>query len=294
MNEDQLKKAKSGAGFIAALDQSGGSTPKALKLYGIPEDSYSGDDEMFDLVHQMRTRIITSPAFDGDRVMGAILFEMTMDREIDGRPSADYLWNVKNIVPFLKIDKGLAEEKDGAQTMKPMPGLDDLLDRAVAKGIFGTKERSVIKLPGAGLDAVVAQQFEVAQQVLVKGLVPIIEPEVDIKSPKKAEAEEQLNNALLEGVNNLADDQSVMLKLTLPDTDNLYKELVDHPKVLRVVALSGGYNREEACEKLARNNGVIASFSRALTEGLTAQQSDEEFNATLDAAIASIAKASAT
>ncbi|MGV0579030.1 fructose bisphosphate aldolase [Mycolicibacterium elephantis] len=294
MNTAQLEKARSGAGFIAALDQSGGSTPKALKLYGIPEDSYSGEDEMFDLVHQMRTRIITSPAFDGDRIMGAILFENTMDREVEGRPTADYLWNVKNIVPFLKIDKGLAEEKDGAQMMKPMPGLDELLDRAVEKGIFGTKERSVIKLPGAGLDAVVAQQFEVAQQVLAKGLVPIIEPEIDIHSPRKAEAEDQLNAALLEGVNQLGDDQLVMLKLTLPDTDNLYKQLVDHPKVLRVVALSGGYSREVANEKLARNNGVIASFSRALTEGLTAQQSDEEFNATLDQAIASIAKASAT
>ncbi len=293
MNTDQLKKAQSGAGFIAALDQSGGSTPKALKLYGIPEDAYSGDDQMFDLVHEMRTRIITSPAFDGDRIMGAILFEMTMDREIEGRPTADYLWNVKNIVPFLKIDKGLAEEKDGAQTMKPMPNLDDLLDRAVEKGIFGTKERSVIKLPGAGLDAVVAQQFEVAEQVLAKGLVPIIEPEVDIKSPKKAEAEEQLKAALLDGVNKLG-DKKVMLKLTLPDTDNLYKELVDHPNVLRVVALSGGYSRDEANEKLSRNNGVIASFSRALTEGLTAQQSDEEFNSTLDEAIASIAKASST
>ncbi|OBB26429.1 fructose bisphosphate aldolase [Mycolicibacterium elephantis] len=294
MNTAQLEKARSGAGFIAALDQSGGSTPKALKLYGIPEDSYSGEDEMFDLVHQMRTRIITSPAFDGDRIMGAILFENTMDREVEGRPTADYLWNVKNIVPFLKIDKGLAEEKDGAQMMKPMPGLDELLDRAVEKGIFGTKERSVIKLPGAGLDAVVAQQFEVAQQVLAKGLVPIIEPEIDIHSPRKAEAEDQLNAALLEGVNQLGDDQLVMVKLTLPDTDNLYKQLVDHPKVLRVVALSGGYSREVANEKLARNNGVIASFSRALTEGLTAQQSDEEFNATLDQAIASIAKASAT
>jgi fructose-bisphosphate aldolase, class I len=294
MNNDQFAKAKSGAGFIAALDQSGGSTPKALKLYGIPEDAYSGDEQMFDLVHQMRTRIITSPAFDGDRIMGAILFEMTMDRTIEGRPSADYLWNVKNVVPFLKIDKGLADEKDGAQVMKPMPGLDALLDRAVDNGIFGTKERSVIKLPGAGLDAVVEQQFEVAQQVLAKGLVPIIEPEVDIKSPRKAQAEDQLNEALLAGVNALGDDQAVMLKLTLPDTDNLYKQLVDHPKVVRVVALSGGYSRDEACEKLARNNGVIASFSRALTEGLTAQQSDEEFNATLDQAIASIAKASAT
>ena len=294
MNEDQYKQAKSGAGFIAALDQSGGSTPKALKLYGIEENAYSNDAEMFDLVHEMRTRIITSPAFDGDRIMGAILFEMTMDRQIEGRPSADYLWNVKKVVPFLKIDKGLAGEDQGAQVMKPMPGLDALLDRAVENGIFGTKERSVIKLPGAGLDAVVEQQFEVGQQVLAKGLVPIIEPEVDIKSPRKAEAEDQLNAALLDGVNKLGDDQVVMLKLTLPDTDNLYKQLVEHPKVLRVVALSGGYSRDEACEKLARNNGVIASFSRALTEGLTAQQSDEEFNATLDQAIASIAKASAT
>ena len=294
MNPDQFEKAHSGAGFIAALDQSGGSTPKALKLYGIPEDAYSGDEQMFDLVHEMRTRIITSPAFDADRIMGAILFEMTMDREIEGRPSADYLWNVKGIVPFLKIDKGLADEQDGAQTMKPMPGLDELLDRAVANGVFGTKERSVIKLPGAGVDAVVAQQFEVAAQVLAKGLVPIIEPEVDIKSPKKAEAEDQLKASLLDGVNQLGDDQKVMLKLTLPNTDNLYRELVEHPNVVRVVALSGGYSRDEACEKLARNNGVIASFSRALTEGLTAQQSDDEFNATLDAAIAEIAKASAT
>ena len=293
MNEDQSKKAQSGAGFIAALDQSGGSTPKALKLYGIAEDAYDGEEQMFDLVHEMRTRIITSPAFDGDRIMGTILFEQTMDRDIEGRPTADYLWNVKNIVPFLKIDKGLAEENDGAQTMKPMPGLDDLLDRAVAKGVFGTKERSVIKLPGGGLQAVVDQQFEVAQQVLAKGLVPIIEPEVDIKSPQKAEAEDQLKAALLEGVNNLG-DQKVMLKLTLPDTDNLYKDLVDHPNVLRVVALSGGYSRDEANEKLSRNTGVIASFSRALTEGLTAQQSDEEFNSTLDQAIAAIAKASAT
>jgi fructose-bisphosphate aldolase class I len=294
MNEDQYNKAKSGAGFIAALDQSGGSTPKALKLYGIEENAYSNDAEMFDLVHEMRSRIITSPAFDGDRIMGAILFEMTMDRQIEGRPTADYLWNVKHIVPFLKIDKGLLDEQDGAQMMKPMPGLDDLLDRAVACGVFGTKERSVIKLPGAGLDAVVAQQFEVAQQVLAKGLVPIIEPEVDIHSPQKAEAEDQLKAALLDALNQLGDDQSVMVKLTLPDTDNLYSELVSHPKVVRVVALSGGYSRDEACEKLARNKGVIASFSRALTEGLTAQQSDQEFNATLDAAIAEIAKASGT
>jgi fructose-bisphosphate aldolase, class I len=293
MNNDQFKKAQNGAGFIAALDQSGGSTPKALKLYGIPEDAYSNDEQMFDLVHEMRTRIITSPAFDGDRIMGTILFEQTMDREIEGRPSADYLWNVKNVVPFLKIDKGLNDEQDGAQTMKPMPGLDDLLDRAVSNGVFGTKERSVIKLPGAGVDSVVAQQFEVAQQVLAKGLVPIIEPEVDIKSPKKAEAEDQLKAGILDSLNKLGADQKVMLKLTLPDTDNLYRELVEHPHVVRVVALSGGYSRDEACEKLARNHGVIASFSRALTEGLTAEQSDEEFNATLDAAIAEIAKASA-
>ena len=275
MNEEQYNKAMSGAGFIAALDQSGGSTPKALKLYGVDENAYSNDAEMFDLVHEMRARIITSPAFDGDRIMGAILFEMTMDRQIEGRPTADYLWNVKRVVPFLKVDKGLADEQDGAQVMKPIPGLDDLLARARDNGVFGTKMRSVIKLPGAGL-------------------VPIIEPEVDIHSPRKAEAEDQLKAALLDGVNGLADDQFVMLKLTLPDTDNLYMELVSHPKVVRVVALSGGYSRDEACEKLARNNGVIASFSRALTEGLTAQQSDQEFNATLDAAIAEIAKASGT
>lgn len=294
MNDEQYKKAKNGSGFIAALDQSGGSTPKALKLYGIAEDAYSNDDEMFGLVHEMRTRIITSPAFDGNRIVGAILFENTMDRSIEGRPSADYLWNVKNIVPFLKIDKGLEAEQDGAQLMKPMPGLDELLDRAVANGVFGTKERSVVKLPGAGLTAVVDQQFEVARQVLAKGLVPIVEPEIDIHSPKKAEAEEQLNTELLEHVNKLGDGQAVMLKLTLPETDNLYKELVEHPKVLRVVALSGGYTREESCARLARNNGVIASFSRAFTEGLTTQQSDEEFNATLDKSIADIAAASNT
>jgi fructose-bisphosphate aldolase, class I len=294
MNEEQYTKAKSGAGFIAALDQSGGSTPKALELYGIEENAYSNDAEMFDLVHEMRTRIITSPAFDGDRIMGAILFEMTMDRQVEGRPTADYLWNVKRVVPFLKVDKGLAEEQDGAHVMKPIPGLDELLARARDHGVFGTKMRSFIKLPGAGLDAVVAQQFEIGLQIVAAGLVPIIEPEIDIHSPRKAEAEDQLNAALLEGVNGLADDQAVVLKLTLPDTDNLYRDLVRHPKVVRVVALSGGYSRDEACEKLARNNGVIASFSRALTEGLTAQQTDAEFNATLDAAIAEIAKASST
>jgi fructose-bisphosphate aldolase class I len=294
MNDDQFKKAKNGSGFITALDQSGGSTPKALALYGIDESAYSNDAEMFDLVHEMRTRIITSPAFDGDRIMGAILFEDTMDRTIDGRPTADYLWNVKHVVPFLKVDKGLAAEDQGAQVMKPIPGLDELLARARDNAVFGTKMRSVIKLPGAGLDAVVEQQFEIGRQIIGAGLVPIIEPEIDIHSPHKAEAEDQLNAALLDGVNKLGDDQVVMLKLTLPDTDNLYKQFVGHPKVLRVVALSGGYSRDEACQKLARNNGLIASFSRALTEGLTAQQSDQEFNATLDAAIAEIAKASST
>jgi fructose-bisphosphate aldolase, class I len=293
MNTEQFEKAKNGSGFIAALDQSGGSTPKALKLYGLEENAYSNDAEMFDLVHQMRTRIITSPAFDGDRIMGAILFEDTMDRTVEDRPTADYLWNVKHVVPFLKVDKGLADEEQGAQVMKPVPGLAELLARARDSGVFGTKMRSFIKLPGAGLDAVVAQQFEIGRQIIAAGLVPIIEPEIDIHSPRKAEAEDQLNAALLDHVNRLG-DQVVMLKLTLPDTDNLYKQLVEHPKVLRVVALSGGYSRDEACEKLARNNGLIASFSRALTEGLTAQQSDEEFNATLDAAIAEIAKASST
>lgn len=298
MNEDvfkeQFEKAQSGTGFIAALDQSGGSTPKALKQYGIAEDAYSGDEQMFDLMHQMRARIIASPSFDGDRILGAILFENTMDRSIDDRPTADYLWNVKRVVPFLKVDKGLADESDGAQVMKPIPGLDDLLARARDHGVFGTKMRSVIKLPGAGLDAVVTQQFDIGRQILAAGLVPIIEPEIDIHSPHKAEAENQLCEGLLENVNRLGDDEAVMLKVTLPDTDNLYRPLVDHPKVLRVVALSGGYHRDDACERLARNNGVIASFSRALTEGLSAQQSDEEFDATLDATIAEIAKASST
>ena len=294
MDSEQFEKARSGAGFIAALDQSGGSTPNALKLYGIAADAYSNDEQMFDLVHEMRTRIITSPVFDGDRIMGAILFENTMDRAIEGRPSADYLWNVKRIVPFLKVDKGLAAEADGAQVMKPIPGLDDLLARARDNEVFGTKMRSFIKLPGAGLDAVVAQQFEIAGQIVAAGLVPIIEPEIDIHSPGKAEAEDQLKASLLRGLSGLGDEEHVMLKVTLPDTDNLYRELVEHPRVVRVVALSGGYSRDEACEKLSRNHGVIASFSRALTEGLTAQQTDEEFNATLDAAIAEIAKASAT
>lgn len=294
MNEEQYEKMAKGAGFVAALDQSGGSTPKALRLYGIGEDAYSNEEEMFDLVHQMRTRIITSPSFDGNRIIAAILFENTMDREIEGRPTSDYLWNVKRIVPILKVDKGLADEQHGAQVMKPIPNLDDLLARALDHGIFGTKMRSFIKLPGAGLDAVVQQQFAIARQILATGLVPIIEPEVDINSPRKAEAEGQLKAGLLEEVNKLDDGQAVMLKLTLPDTDNLYGEFVEHPKVLRVLALSGGYSRDEACERLARNNGVIASFSRALTEGLTAQQRPEEFDAVLDKAIAQIAAASST
>lgn len=294
MNTEQYNKVANAAGFVAALDQSGGSTPKALRLYGITEDAYAGDEQMFDLVHQMRTRIITSPSFTGDRILATILFEDTMDRAIDGRPSADYLWNVKRIVPILKVDKGLATEDQGAQVMKPIGNLDDLLARAVAHGIFGTKMRSVITRPGAGLDAVVDQQFTIGRQILSAGLVPIIEPEVDIHSPRKADAETQLKAGLLDHVGALAADQVVMLKLTLPDTDNLYRELVEHPKVLRVLALSGGYTRTEACTRLARNHGVIASFSRALTEGLTAQQTAEEFDATLDAAIAEIAAASGT
>ena len=294
INTEQADKIATGTGFVAALDQSGGSTPKALKLYGIAEDAYSGDEQMFDLVHQMRTRIITSPSFDGDRILAAILFEDTMDRDIEGRATAEYLWDVKKVVPILKVDKGLAAEQDGAQVMKPIAGLDQLLARAVDKGIFGTKMRSVIKLPGAGLDAVVAQQFEVAHQILAAGLVPIIEPEVDIHSPRKGEAEDQLKAVIITHLGALGDGRQVMLKLTLPDTDDLYRDLVDDPRVMRVLALSGGYTRAEACERLARNHGVIASFSRALTEGLTAQQSDAEFDKTLDSAIAEIAAASRT
>lgn len=294
INTEQADKIATGTGFVAALDQSGGSTPKALKLYGIAEDAYSGDEQMFDLVHQMRTRIITSPSFDGDRILAAILFEDTMDRDIEGRATAEYLWDVKKVVPILKVDKGLAAEQDGAQVMKPIAGLDQLLARAVDKGIFGTKMRSVIKLPGAGLDAVVAQQFEVANQILAAGLVPIIEPEVDIHSPRKGDAEDQLKAAIITHLSALGDGRQVMLKLTLPDVDDLYRDLVDDPRVMRVLALSGGYTRAEACERLARNHGVIASFSRALTEGLTAQQSDAEFDKTLDSAIAEIAAASRT
>ena len=295
MDQAQQQKMKSGKGFIAALDQSGGSTPKALSLYGIAADRYSNDDEMFELMHAMRTRIITSPSFTGDRVLGAILFEQTMDREIDGKGTAEYLWGVKHVVPFLKVDKGLADEADGVQLMKPIPGLDDLLARAVAKGVFGTKMRSVVKhADAAGIDAVVAQQFEVGAQILAAGLVPIIEPEVDINSPTKAEAEALLEAAIRARLDALPDGQVVMLKLTLPTQDDFYRGLVEHPKVLRVVALSGGYSRDDANARLARNHGVIASFSRALTEGLSAQQSDDEFDATLDETIAGIHAASIT
>jgi fructose-bisphosphate aldolase, class I len=293
MNEQQFEKVKSGNGFIAALDQSGGSTPKALTLYGIPEDAYGDDDEMFDLVHEMRSRIITSPGFRGDRILGAILFEDTMDRAIEGRGSTDYLWGVKGVVPFLKVDRGLAEEADGVQLMKPMAGLGPLMVRAKEKGVFGTKMRSVIKLADhRGVKAVVDQQFDIAGDILAAGLVPIIEPEVDIHSPQKAEAEALLESAILGRLGRLDRDQCVMLKLTLPDLDDLYAELVSNPNVLRVLALSGGYGRDEANARLSRNHGVVASFSRALTEGLSVDQSDREFDATLDESIASIFAAS--
>lgn len=293
--EQQQEKLRSQPGFIAALDQSGGSTPKALKLYGIAEGSWSGDEQMMHLIHQMRTRIITSPAFDGNRVLAAILFENTMDREVEGRPTAGYLWDVKKIVPILKVDKGLEAEVSGVQRMKPMPALDALLDRAKAKGIFGTKMRSVIKRANpAGIQAIVDQQFEVAAQILAQGLVPIIEPEVDIHCPDKEDAESVLRSAILAKLDTVPTGQSVMLKLTLPSRDNLYAECIAHPRVLRVVALSGGYSREEANQRLARQTGMIASFSRALTEGLTAQQSQQEFDAALDQAIESIYQASRT
>jgi fructose-bisphosphate aldolase, class I len=295
MNQDQFDKVKSESGFIAALDQSGGSTPRALELYGIPKSGYANDDEMFDLVHAMRTRIITSPSFNGDRILGAILFENTMDRQIEDRPTADYLWNVKRVVPFLKVDKGLAAESDGAQVMKPIPDLDELLARANANSVFGTKMRSVVKLAQPrGVEAVVNQQFEIGHQILDAGLVPIIEPEIDIHSPDKTAAEELLRKAIAEQLDQLDADQFVMLKLTLPDSDDFYEDFVRHPQVLRVVALSGGYSREEANRRLTRNHGVVASFSRALTEGLTAQQSDTEFDAMLDATIGSIYAASLT
>jgi fructose-bisphosphate aldolase class I len=293
--EQQAAKIRTQPGFIAALDQSGGSTPKALKLYGVAENTYSGETQMMDLVHAMRSRIVTSPSFAGNRVAGAILFEATMDRDFQGMPAAEFLWSKKQVVPFLKIDKGLADETLGVQLMKPMPTLDLLLAKAKSKGIFGTKERSVIKQANAeGIRAVVAQQFEVGKQVLAHGLVPIVEPEVDIHCPQKAAAEKLLKTEILAQLDLLPADKQVMLKLTLPEVDNFYTELVAHPRVLKVVALSGGYSRDEANARLARQKGVIASFSRALTEGLTAQQSDAEFNAALDQAIEGIYQASKT
>jgi fructose-bisphosphate aldolase, class I len=295
VNDDMLNKVRTGQGFIAALDQSGGSTPKALKLYGIEEDAWSNDDEMFDLMHAMRTRIVTSPAFTGDKVLGAILFEQTMDREVEGTGSADYLWARKQVVPFLKVDKGLADVADGAQLMKPIPGLRELCERAVGLGVFGTKMRSVVQLANeAGVNAVVDQQFEVAKEILDAGLVPIIEPEVDIHSPEKQDAERLLLDRIMQHVDQLNDDQPVMLKLSIPTVDDFYADLIAHPKVLRVVALSGGYPRDEANERLSRQHDMIASFSRALTEGLSADQSDQEFNATLGSTIDAIYAASIT
>ena len=295
LKEQQQRKIKTQPGFIAALDQSGGSTPKALRAYGITEGSWSNDEEMFTLVHQMRARIITSPVFNGDRILAAILFEGTMDRDIAGQPAADYLWNVKRIVPFLKVDKGISEEKDGVQLLKPMPELAALLDKANAKGIFGTKERSFIKHANpAGVKAIVSQQFEVAAQILAAGLVPIIEPEVDIHCPEKAKAETLLNAAVLEHLNKLSPGQLVMLKITLPEEADLYQDCIKHPNVLKVVALSGGYSLKEGNERLRRTHGVIASFSRALLDGLTIQQSADEFDAELDATMQSIFEASNT
>jgi fructose-bisphosphate aldolase class I len=292
-NQKQIEQMQSGKGFIAALDQSGGSTPKALMLYGVNEDAYKNDAEMYDMIHAMRSRIAMAPAFTGERVLGAILFEMTMDREINGIPSAKFLWEERGVVPFLKIDKGLADEADGVQLLKPMPELDSTLERAVAAGIFGTKMRSVINAASeSGIKAVAAQQFEVGAQINAHGLMPIIEPEVTISIADKAEAETMLMNAILEQLDAMPADQQVMLKLTLPEIDGLYSPLVDHPRVMRVVALSGGYNREKANEKLAKNRGIIASFSRALTEGLSAQQSDDAFNADIAKAIETITAAS--
>ena len=292
-NETMAKQAAEKAGFIAALDQSGGSTPKALRLYGVEESAYANDEEMFGKIHEMRARIIKSPAFNGDKVMGAILFERTMDGEIDGVPTAEYLWKERSVVPFLKVDKGLADEENGVQVMKPMPDLDALLERAVAKGIFGTKMRSVINTATPeGIAAVVAQQFDVGRQILGHGLMPIIEPEVTISISDKAEAEDILLAEILKQLDALGHDKQVMLKLTLPEKANLYKPLVDHPRVMRVVALSGGYSRNDANAKLASNTGMIASFSRALTEGLSAQQSDAEFDAALAESVDSIYQAS--
>jgi fructose-bisphosphate aldolase class I len=293
--DKQLQKIKNDKGFIAALDQSGGSTPKALKLYGVDEDAWTDEKGMYDVVHAMRSRIVTSPAFSGKRLVGAILFENTMDRDIEGKPTPTYLWEVKGVVPFLKVDKGLADEQDGVQMMKPIGGLDALLKKAKAKDVFGTKMRSVIKQADPhGIEKIVKQQFEVGKQIIAAGLVPIIEPEVDIKTPNKDQAEDLLKAAILKELHTLKPEQRVMLKLTIPDKDNLYADLIEHQNVLRVVALSGGYSREEANGRLTRNNGMTASFSRALAEGLKAQQSDQEFNAALDASIESIYRASIT
>ncbi len=293
--EQQLEKVRNQQGFIAALDQSGGSTPKALGLYGVTPDAWSNDDEMFGVVHEMRTRIMTSPAFTGERILGAILFENTMDRQVEGQPTASYLWNVKNVAPFLKVDQGLADEENGVQLMKPIPDLDALLARAKANDVFGTKMRSVIKqADAAGIAAIVAQQFEIGRRIVAAGLVPIIEPEVDIHCPDKAEAEDMLHSEIMNQLNALGSDELVMLKLTLPEKDGLYADCIAHANIVRVVALSGGYSRDEANERLARQSGMVASFSRALSEGLTAQQSDDEFNATLDASIQSIYEASGT
>src|SRR5205807_5718289 len=295
VNEEQLQKIKTSPGFIAALDQSGGSTPKALRLYGIQENAWSSDEEMFTIVHQMRARIITSPGFNGERIIGAILFENTMEREIESQPTPDYLWNVKQVVPFLKVDEGLAAEKDGVQLMKPMPTLGALLDKARTKRIFGTKMRSVIKQANeAGIKDIVMQQFEIGQQIISADFVPILEPEVDIRCPEKTKAEQLLKAAILEKLNELPPGQFVMLKLTLPERDDFYADFAKHPRVVRVVALSGGYSREEANNRLRKQHGVVASFSRALVEGLTAQQSDVEFNAVLDKSIQSIFEASNT
>jgi fructose-bisphosphate aldolase class I len=295
LKEQQLQKMTAQPGFIAALDQSGGSTPSALRAYGIKENAWSNEDEMFAIVHQMRTRIMTSPCFTGERILGAILFENTTDRHVEGQPTADYLWNVKRIVPFLKVDKGLAAEKSGVQLMKPMPELAALLDKAKTKRIFGTKMRSLIKQANrAGIKDIVTQQFEAARQIIAAGLVPIVEPEVDIHCPEKAKAEDLLKTAIFEELDGLPVGQLIMLKLTLPEKDDLYAEFVKHPRVVRVVALSGGYSREEGNRRLQRNHGVVASFSRALVEGLSAQQSDAEYNALLDSAIQSIFEASDT
>jgi fructose-bisphosphate aldolase class I len=293
--DDQLEKVRTGAGFIAALDQSGGSTPKALTSYGLPEDAWSSEDEMFDRVHEMRTRIVTSPSFNGDRILGAILFVKTMDDEIEGVPTADYLWKEKRVVPFLKVDNGLAPADNGVQLMKPIPELDGLCRRARAKNVFGTKMRSVVKEANAkGVEAIVKQQFELGKRILGHGLVPILEPEVDIHSPDKAQAEALLEAEIRKELDRLQDDERIMLKLTLPEEDDLYRDLIEHPNVLKVVALSGGYSRDEANERLARNKGMVASFSRALVEGLVAQQSAEEFDGDLDDSIESIFQASMT